>query len=173
MAIQERSNAATMKGNPLTLLGPELKAGDAAPDFAATGGDLTDMRLSSLRGKVVLLSVVPSLDTSVCAVQTRRFNQEATGLADDVVVLTLSMDLPFAQKRFCAAEGIERVVTVSDYKNREAGLAYGVLMKELGLLNRAVFVIDRSGKIAHAQYVRENTQEPDYATALQAIKKCL
>jgi len=169
--MQERANAVKMKGSSLTLIGPELRPGDAAPDFTLTANDLSDLELRSLKGRVVVLSVVPSLDTGVCAAQTRRFNQEATGLSPEVVVLTVSMDLPFAQKRFCGAEGIDRVVTASDYKHRCFGPAYGVAIKELGLLSRSVFVIDRAGRITYAQYVRELSEEPDYASALAAARK--
>jgi thioredoxin-dependent peroxiredoxin len=167
----ERSNAAKFKGQPLTLLGPKLKAGDKAPAFRLVARDLSDFVSKNLQGKTFVLSVVPSLDTGVCAIQTRRFEAEAVGLAKDITILTVSLDLPFAQKRFCETEGISRVVTASDHKYREFGEAYGVLIKELGLLNRAVFVVDRKGVIAHAQYVEENTNEPDYAPALEALKR--
>ncbi len=169
--MAERTGVITFKGNPMTLLGEAVRVGDDAPDFKVTGNDLSDIDLSAHKGKVVVLSVVPSIDTPVCATQTRTFNKEATGLANDVVVLTISMDLPFAQKRFCGAEGIERVVTASDYKNRSFGTSYGTLIKELGLLTRAVFVIDRKRKVVHAEYVGEVTSEPDYAAAIKAVKE--
>ncbi len=168
--MTERSGAITFQGKPLTLIGPEVTAGGEAPHFTLTANDLSDLRCDAYHGKVLVLSVVPSLDTPVCATQTRTFNQRATQLAGDVVVLTVSMDLPFAQKRFCGAEGIDRVITASDYKHRSFGPAFGVLIKELGLLARAVFVIDRTGKVTHAEYVREVTHEPDYDAALRAVR---
>ncbi len=168
--MAERSNAVTFKGNPMTLVGPELKAGDEAPHFKLVGNDLADVECKSFHGKVQVLSIAPSLDTPVCAMQTRTFNKEAVALSDDVVVLSVSLDLPFALKRFCGAEGIERVITASDYKYRQFGEAYGVLLRELGLLARAVFVVDRGGKVVHAEYVAEVTNEPDYAAVLEAVK---
>ena len=168
--MNERSAAATFKGKPMTLIGPALKAGSEAPHFTLTANDLSDLPREAYSGRPLVISVVPSLDTPVCATQTRTFNQRATQLADDVVVLTVSMDLPFAQKRFCGAEGIERVVTASDYKHRSFGPAFGVLIKELGLLARSVFVVDRKGKVVYTQYVPEVTHEPDYDAALTAVK---
>jgi len=150
-----------------------LKVGSEAPHFTLMANDLSDLRSDAYHGKVLVLSVVPSLDTPVCAIQTRTFNQRATQLSKDVVVLTISMDLPFAQKRFCGAEGIERVITASDYKHRAFGPAFGVLIKELGLLARAVFVLDRQGKVVHAEYVPEVTQEPNYDAALAAVKAAM
>jgi thiol peroxidase len=170
MKMIERSGVTTFQGKPLTLIGPALNAGRAAPEFVLTANDLSDLRSDAYRGKLLVLSVVPSLDTPVCATQTRTFNQRATGLGEDVVVLTVSMDLPFAQKPFCGAEGIQRVVTASDYKHRSFGPAYGVLIKELGLLARAVFVVDRAGKVTYSEYVPEVTQEPNYDAALEALK---
>jgi thiol peroxidase len=171
--MQERKGSVTFKGSPQTLLGPELGKGDRAPDFVLVGNDLKDLDSASFAGRVLVLSVVPSVDTSVCATQTRTFNRAAVGLSDDVVVLSVSMDLPFALARFCGAEGIERVITASDYKYRSFGEAYGVYINELGLLARAVFVVDREGQIVHAQYVPEITQEPDYDAALAAVKESL
>jgi thiol peroxidase len=162
-----------MKGNPLTLVGNEVKVGDRAPDFEALGSDLSAVPFSSFRGKVCILSSVPSLDTPVCDRQTRRFNEEAAGLGRDVQILTLSMDLPFAQKRWCGAAGITAVLTLSDHRDAAFGLAYGVLIKELRLLTRAVFVVDRKGIVQHAQIVKELTQEPDYKPVVDAVKKCL
>ena len=147
--------------------------GSEAPHFTLTANDLSDLRCETYHGKILVLSVVPSLDTPVCATQTRTFNQRATQLGSDVTVLTVSMDLPFAQKRFCGAEGIERVVTASDYKHRAFGEAFGVLIKELGLLARAVFVLDRHGKVVHAEYVPEVTREPNYEAALAAVRAAL
>jgi thiol peroxidase len=171
--MTERANAATFKGKPLTLVGPELKVGDQAPHFKLVGNDLSDVDCSSFHGKVRVLSVAPSLDTPVCAAQTRRFNQEAVDLSGDVVILSVSLDLPFALSRFCGAEGIERVLTASDYKYRSFGEAYGVYIRELGLLARAVFVIGKDDRIVHAEYVSEVTNEPDYAAALKAVRAAL
>ena len=171
--MTERTGAVTFKGKPMTLIGPEIKVGDQAPHFKVVGNDLADVECKSFHGKVRVLSVAPSVDTPVCAVQTRTFNKEAAGLSKDVVVLSVSLDLPFALKRFCGAEGIERVITTSDYKYREFGDAYGVVIRELGLLTRAVFVINQEGKIIHAEYVSEVTNEPDYAAALKAVKAAL
>ena len=171
--MTERTNAATFKGSPLTLAGPEIRVGDQAPHFRLVGNNLADIECESFHGKVRVLSVAPSIDTPVCATQTRTFNKEATGLSADVVILSVSLDLPFALARFCGAEGIERVVTASDYKYRTFGEAYGVYIRELGLLTRAVFVIDREGKVAYAEYVPEVTNEPDYAAALEAVKAAL
>ena len=171
--MTERANAATFKGSPLTLAGPEIRVGDQAPHFRLVGNDLADIECESFHRKVRVLSVAPSIDTPVCATQTRTFNKEAAGLSTDVVILSVSLDLPFALARFCGAEGIERVVTASDYKYRTFGEAYGVYIRELGLLTRAVFVIDREGKVAYAEYVPEVTNEPDYAAALEAVKAAL
>jgi len=169
----ERAQAATFKGNPLTLVGTELKVGDQAPSFKLVGNDLSDVDSGSFRGKVRVLSVAPSLDTPVCATQTRTFNKEAVNLSDELVILSVSGDLPFALARFCGAEGIEHVVTASDYKYGTFGEAYGVYVRELGLLARAVFVIGKDDKIAHAEYVGEVTHEPDYEAALTAVKAAL
>lgn len=163
----------TFKGNPMTLVGPELKVGDAAPDFAVVDGTLSAVNLASYQGKVKIISAVPSLDTPVCDTETRRFNQEAAGLPGDVAVLTISLDLPFAQKRWCGAAGIDKVITLSDYRDRSFGLAYGALIDELKLLARAIFVIDRGNVIRYIQFVPEVTQEPDYAAVIAAAKKLL
>ena len=168
--MTERSGAVTFKGKPVTLIGPEIKMRDETPHFKLVGNDLADIECESFHGKVRVLSVAPSIDTPVCAMQTRTFNKEAAGLSEDVVVLSVSLDLPFALKRFCGAEGIERVITASDYKYRGFGEAFGVLIRELGLLTRAVFVINREGKVIHAEYVPEVTSEPDYTSALKAVK---
>lgn len=168
---RQRSGVVTFKGSPLTLLGPELKVGDAAPEFTVADNDLRDAHLSDFAGRVIVLSSVPSLDTPVCDRETRRFNEEAGRLGDTVLVLTISMDLPFAQKRWCGAAGVERVKTLSDYKTASFGLEYGVLIKELHLDARAVFVIDQRGKIAYIQRVREIAEEPDYADVLAAVRK--
>jgi thiol peroxidase len=169
----ERPNAVTFKGNPMTLVGPVMKVGDIAPAFRLTGGGLSDVDSTSFAGKIIVLSVVPSIDTPVCAIQTKRFNKEASALSKDVAIVTASMDLPFAQGRFCAAEGIDQVVLGSDYKYRNLGETYGVLVKELALLARAVFVIGRDGTIVHVEYVSEIADEPDYEAALVAVRKAL
>ena len=169
--MQEHSGAITMKGNPLTLVGPQLSVGDSAPDIEVLDNDLTPVKLSSFKGKVCILSIVPSLDTPVCDIQTRRFNDEAGKLSDDVAILTISMDLPFAQKRWCGAAGADKVVTFSDHRDAAFGEAYGVLIKELRLLARAIFVVDKDGTLQYSQLVKEVTEEPDYAAALDAVKK--
>ena len=171
--MTERRGAVTFKGKPMTLEGPEIKAGDKAPHFRLVGNDLADIECKSFHGKVRVLSVAPSIDTPVCAAQTRTFNKEAASLSEDVIVLSVSLDLPFALKHFCGAEGIERAITASDYKYRDFGAAYGVLISELGLLTRAVFVVNRENKVIHAEYVAEVTSEPDYAAALRAVKGAL
>ncbi len=169
--MQERKGVITFKGNPMTLLGPELRPGDKAPDFQVVDNALTPVTLSDFRGKVKIISAVPSLDTPVCDTETRRFNQEAAKLPGNVVVLTVSMDLPFAQKRWCAAAGVDKVRTVSDYQDRSFALSYGVLIKELKLLSRSIFVVDGSDTVRYVQHVKEVTSEPDYAAVLEAAAK--
>ena len=169
--MNERQGLVNMGGNPVTLLGNELKVGEAAPDFTAVGNDLKPVRLSQFKGKVVVLAAVPSLDTPTCNLETRRFNAEAAKLGPDVVILTVSMDLPFAQKRWCGAAGVDRVITVSDHRDASFGTAYGVLIKDMRLLARAVFVVDRQGTIRHILLVKEVGTEPDYAPVLQAVKE--
>jgi thiol peroxidase len=170
---QERTGIVTFQGAPLTLLGTELKVGDQAPPFTLVDNDLQPVSLADSAGKVRLITVVPSLDTPVCDTMTRRFNQEAALLPDDVVTFTVSVDLPFAQKRWCGNAGIERVKTLSDYQDRSFGIAYGLLIKEIKLLARAALVIDRQGKIAYKELVGEIVDEPDYQAALAAVKKLL
>jgi len=167
--MKERTGIVTMKGNPLTLIGKEVKVRDFAPDFEVLDNDLSPVKLSSFRGKVCVISSVPSLDTPVCDMETRRFNQEAGKLSADVQILTISMDLPFAQKRWCGAAGVDKVVTLSDHRNASFGTAYGVLIKELRLLARSVFVIDREGIIRYVQMVKEITEEPDYEAIMDAV----
>jgi thiol peroxidase len=157
----------------LTLLGEPVKVGDPAPDCEVLDNDLSPVRLSSFRGKVCIICSVPSLDTPVCDTETRKFNEEAGQLAEQVVVLTISMDLPFAQKRWCGAAGIENVQTLSDHREGAFGTAFGVLIKELRLLARAVFVVDKTGTIRYIQLVHELTEEPDYDAALKAAKDLL
>jgi thioredoxin-dependent peroxiredoxin len=168
--MKERKGTITMKGNALTMVGNEVKVGESAPDFEVFDNNLKPVKLSSFRGKVCIISSVPSLDTSVCDIETRRFNEEAGKLGSDVVVLTISMDLPFAQKRWCGAAGVKNVQTLSDHRDASFGKAYGVLIKELRLLARTVFVVDRNGIIRYMQIVDELTNEPDYEAALKAVK---
>lgn len=169
--MEERSGAVSMHGNPLTLIGKELSVGDPAPDVELLDNDLNPIKLSSFQGKVCVISSVPSLDTPVCDMETRRFNEAAGQLGDDVVLLTVSADLPFAQKRWCGAAGVENVVTLSDHRDAAFGEAYGVLIKELRLLGRSIFVIDRNGIIQYIQNVKELSEEPDYDAVLAAVQK--
>lgn len=159
----------TFKGNPMTLIGNEVKVGDKAPDFTVLANDLSPVTLADTSGKVRLISVVPSIDTGVCDAQTRRFNEEAAKV-DNVEVLTVSADLPFAQKRWCAAAGLENVKTLSDHRDFSFAEAYGVGMKELRLLARSVFVIDSSDTVTYVEYVGEGTDHPDYDAAIEAAK---
>jgi thiol peroxidase len=161
----------TFKGNPVTLVGSQVKVGDAAPDFTVVDNSMGAVSLAKYQGMVKIVSAVPSLDTPVCDTETRRFNQEAAKLPGDVVVLTISADLPFAQKRWCGAAGIDKVVTLSDYRDRSFALAYGVLIDELKLLSRSIFVIDKQNVIRYVQHVPEVTQEPDYEAALRAARE--
>ena len=168
--MSERQGAITFKGNPMTLVGKEVKAGDNAPDFRLVATDMSEKTLGDYKGKTVILNVVPSLDTPVCDRQTRRFNEEAGKMGDHTVVVTVSKDLPFAQKRWCAAAGVANVVTLSDYKHHTFGEQYGLLIKELGLLARAVLVIDKQGKVQYVQLVKEVATEPNYDEVLQKAK---
>lgn len=165
----ERPGATTMKGKPLTLLGPELKAGDPAPDFQVVDSTLSAVGLANTGNKVRIISVVPSLDTPVCDLQTKRFNEEA-GRLSNVDILTVSMDLPFAQKRWCGAFGVENVKMLSDHRDGSFGLAYGTLIKDLRIESRAIFVLDARNVIRHAEYVKEVADHPDYEAALAAAK---
>lgn len=160
----------TFKNDPVTLLGAEKKVGDSAPDFMVLANDLSKKHLSDYKGKVKVISVVPSIDTGVCSEQTRRFNQEATNL-ENVQILTISMDLPFAQKRWCAANGIDRVDTLSDHREADFGQKYGVLIEELRLLSRAVFVVDENDKITYVEYLSEVSNHPDYEAVLSHLNK--
>ena len=169
----ERERAVTIHGDPLALVGDEVEVGMTAPDVGLLDNDLNVVRLSSFRGRVCLIASVPSLDTPVCDVETRRVNKEAADLGEDVVVITVSMDLPFAQKRWCGASGIEGAITLSDHRGASFGKAYGVLIKELRLLARAVFVVDRDGIVQYIQLVDEVTNEPDYDAVLKALKDVL
>ena len=170
---QEKPNAVTFKGNPLTLIGPDIRVGDKAPNFQVIAKDLSPVTLDSSKGKVRLISVVPSLDTPVCDQQTRRFNEEAAKLPVNVEVLTVSADLPFAQARFCGAANIDRVKTLSDHRELSFGQAYGVLIKELKLLARSVFVVDAADRVQYVEIVKEVTNHPNYDAALAAVKKVL
>jgi len=167
----ERKNTVTMKGAPLTLTGELVSVGQPAPDFTAAANDLSPVKLSDYRGKVVVIVSVPSLDTPVCDIETRRFNQEAAEFGDQVAVLVVSMDLPFAQKRWCGAAGVGNVRTVSDYQFAEFGTKYGLLIEQLRLLARAVVVVDKLGTVQYVQLVPEIASEPDYDDVRAAIKK--
>ena len=169
-AVQERRGAVTFKGNPLTLIGPELKAGSKAPDFEGLAQDLSPVTLAGLRGKPALISVTPSLDTPVCDAQAKRFNAESAKLPN-ARILNVSMDLPFAQKRWCGAAGADRLTTVSDHREASFGRAYGTLIKELRLLSRAIFVIDAGGTVRYAEYVPEVASHPNYDAALAAVRQ--
>jgi thiol peroxidase len=170
---RERTGLVTFKGNPMTLLGAEIRVGDKAPDFQVVDNALQKTTLDSFRGKIKVLTSVPSLDTPVCDMETRRFNEEAGKLPDNAVVLTVSMDLPFAQKRWCAAAGVEKVMTFSDYQLHSFGLSYGVLLKELQLLARAVFIVDDQDVVRYIEIVPEITKEPDYDRVLNAVRALL
>jgi thiol peroxidase len=171
--MKERLGLVTMKGNPLTLQGNKIVEGETAPDFTVVDNNLNEVKLLTYRGKVRIISSVPSLDTPVCDTETRRFNKEAARLGQDVVILTISMDLPFAQKRWCGAAGVDKVITLSDHRDASFGQAYGVLIKGLRLLARAIFVVDKEGVLRYSQLVKEIADEPDYDAVLQALKKLL
>jgi len=168
----ERKDAVTMKGMPMSLLGPELRPGLNAPEFKVVDSDMKEVRLSDTKGKVRLIAAVPSLDTPVCHMEAVRFNQEAEKLpADKVAVLVVSMDLPFASKRFCGAEGVRNLKALSDHREASFGAAYGVLIKDLRLLSRAIFVIDGNDMLRYVEYVREVGDHPDYEAALNAVRE--
>lgn len=167
-----RTGAVTFKGSPLTLAGEALSAGEVAPEFTLHyfEGGLKELKLADLKGKPTLLSVVPSLDTPVCAIQTKKFNDSIAAFGDKINAVTVSLDLPFAQARFCNAEGVKNMRTASDYQDRNFGNSYGTLIEELKILSRAIFVLDGSGKIAYVEYVPEVASEPNYEPALAALK---
>ena len=169
--MEERKGLLTMEGKPLTLVGNEVKVGEPVPDCEVVGKDLEPVKLSSFKGKVCIISSFPSLDTSVCDIMTRKFNEEAMALGEDVVVLAISMDLPFAQARWCVAADVENVNMLSDHRSASFGQAFGVLIKDLRLLARAVFVIDKEGIIRYIEIVDELTHEPDYEAALKAVRE--
>jgi thiol peroxidase len=163
----------TLRGNPFSLAGSEVKVGQDAPDFTALDNNLQPVRLSDAKGKVIILSSVPSLDTPVCDTETRKFNEQATQLGSGIEVWTISMDLPFAQKRWCGAAGVDRVKTLSDFRERTFGQNYGVLLKDgplAGVDARAVFVVGKDGKVKHVEYVQEVANEPNYDAVLNAAK---
>jgi len=171
--MAEKQVNVTMRGNPVTLEGSLPKIGEMAPDFTAIKNDLSPARLSDFKGKVCIISSVPSLDTPVCDLETRRFNQEAGGLGDKVAILTISMDLPFAQARWCGAAGVDKVITLSDHRDASFGQAYGVLIKGLRLLARCLFVVDKEGVLRYVQLVKEISQEPDYAEVLNSVRSLI
>lgn len=170
-----RSGAVTFKGNPMTLVGDEVKTGQAAPDFVMHRfeGGMQKVTLADLKGKPSIISVVPSLDTPVCQIQTKKFNQELAAYGDKINAWTVSLDLPFAQNRFCGAEGIKSLKSVSDYQDRSFGKNWGMLIDELKILARGTFVLDPSGKVVYAETVKEVAQEPNYDAALGALKGLL
>jgi len=165
----ERPGATTMRGNPLTLIGPELKVGDKAPDFKLVDNSLKNVSLADTGHNVRIISVVPSLDTPVCDAQTKRFNEEAAKLTG-VDILTVSMDLPFAQKRWCGAFGVDKVKMLSDHRDGSFGSNYGTLIKDLRIESRAIFVLDQNNTIRHVEYVKEVAEHPNYDTALSAAR---
>lgn len=165
----ERSGAVTLSGQAMTLVGPELKAGERAPEFSLLDSSLKAHTLGEFKGKVKLISVVPSLDTEVCSLQTKRFDKEVGEMGEGVAAITVSMDLPFAQGRFCGANSINSLV-LSDHREARFGTSYGVLIKEMRLLARSVFVVNKEGIITHVEYVKEVTSHPNYDKALEALK---
>ncbi|NDC00019.1 MAG: thiol peroxidase [Verrucomicrobia bacterium] len=171
--MSKSNDKITMKGNPLKVAGRCVEEGSAAPQFTLTGADMADVTNATYAGKVLVLVSIPSIDTPVCAMETKRFNQEASALSSDVVIASVSRDLPFALKRWCALEGVERVVPLSDYKHRSFGEAFGVDLPDLGLLARALFVVNKSGNVSYVDYISEVAHEPDYAAAIAAIKAAL
>jgi thiol peroxidase len=172
----ERPNAVTFKSNPLTLIGPEIKAGQPAPEFhlrSYENGGMQTLTLETFKGKPTLLSVVPSLDTPVCQLQTKKFNDQLAALGDKIHAVTVSLDLPFAMNRFCGAEGIKNMRVGSDYMDREFGKNYGMLIKELMILARGTFVLDPNGKVVFADQVNEVADEPNYEATIAALKSQL
>jgi len=167
----EEKGLITFKGNPLTLVGNQVKVGQKAPDFVGIDNNLSPVKFSSYLGKVCIISSVVSLDTPVCDTQTRKFNEEASRLGPNVAILTMSMDLPFAQKRWCGAAGVDRIQTLSDHRDASFGTSYGVLIKELRLLARAIFLVDGKGVLQYKELVKEVTHEPDYNAVLSALRK--
>ena len=171
--MNERKDLVTMKGQSMALLGNEVEVGQKAPDFEVVANDLSTVKFSSFHGKICIISSVPSLDTAVCDMQTRRFNEEAIKLGEDVVVLTISMDLPFAQKLWCGTAGVKNVQTLSDHREASFATAFGVLIKDVRLIARAVFIVDKDGIIRYIQIVDELTNEPDYQSVLDAVRELI
>jgi thiol peroxidase len=169
----ERKGIVTVKGSPVTLIGSEVKIGNKAPDFSVLDGDLKEVRLRDFAGKIKVISVSASLDTPVCDMQARRFNQETAQLPDDVVILNITMDLPFAISRFCTTAGIDKIKALSDHRDASFGNLYGVLIKELRLLTRSIFIIDKDDVIRYIEIVPELTNHPDYDKALGFVKKLI
>jgi len=169
----EKKGITTMKGNPMTLVGPELKPGDKAPDFTVLDQTMAPKTLKDFDGKFKVISVTPSLDTPVCDLQIHWFNEDAANQPQDVAVLNISMDLPFAIKRFCATGGIDKAMALSDHRDASFGTNWGVLMKELRLLARSIFIVDKENVIRYVQIVPEQTAEPDYEAALKALKELM
>lgn len=161
----------TVAGNPLTLKGKAIKVGDKAPHFTALNNKLEHINTKDIHGKIIVVTPFTSIDTGVCSAQLHHFNKDATNLGDDVVVISISCDLPFALERFCGAEGINNVITLSDHKDLDFASKYGYLIKELRLLSRGVIVIDKQSIVQYIEYVSENTNEPNYQEAIKAIKK--
>ncbi len=160
----------TFKGSPVKVRGASLRTGEKLPEFTLTGAGLKDLTNADFTGKVLVISVIPSIDTPVCALQTKSFNRAASELSKDVAILTVSVDLPFAQSRWCGQEGIENITMASDFKYQSFAKNFGVLMPDLGLLCRAVFITDKTGNIKHVEYVSEVTEEPDYNAAMSVIR---
>lgn len=171
--LPSRISTVTAGGEPVVLLGDELKTGQAAPAFKVVDNNFKPVALADFKGQTVLLSVVPSIDTGICSLQTKRFNEEVSKLPDSVTLLTISTDLPFAQKRFCEQEQVANMAVLSDAVWRDFGSSYGLLIKDMGLLTRAIIIIDKQGKVVYQQLVPELAQEPDYNAALQALQKVL
>ncbi len=169
----ERKGVVTVRGNPITLIGPGLKVGDKAPDFVILDKELKEIKLKDFAGKIKLISVTPSLDTSVCDAQMRWFNQEAAKLPDSLVVMNISMDLPFAVGRYCTTAGIDKVKAFSDHRDASFGTNYGVLIKELRLLSRSIFILDKNDVIRYIEIVPEITHHPDYEKAIEAVSSLI
>lgn len=169
--MERNKEKVTFQGNPVTLVGSEIKAGNKAPDFTVLNNELKPVNMSDYDGKVKILSIFPSVDTGVCSKQNHRFNEEASKLSDDIVILAISNDLPFALSRFCGAEGIDKVITLSDHKDLDFGMKYGFLIEEMRLLARGVVVVDKDNTVKHVEYVPEIGQEPDYDTAIKSAKE--
>ena len=171
--IVERKNVVTLKGNPVTLLGDEVKVGDKARDFKALDYNLGEKTIKDFQGKIKLIASVPSLDTPVCDSEIKRFNDEAAKLSKDLAVIFMSMDLPFAQKRFCQEFDINKVKTLSDHREAGFGMSYGALIKEMRLLTRAIFILDKTDTIKYVEYVKELSMPPDYNAALTVLKEVI